>query len=694
MANKRHRKNRIVDWRLSIVSLLLSLLVMFSLSVPVAAAILTIKYVDIPKLDASKIDKLPQRTRIYAADKSVLANFYFQNRDSVKLSDVPTNLQGAVIAIEDHRYYEHGGLDIRSISRAFLNNVKSGRVSEGGSTITQQFVKNAFLSNEQSVARKIREAGLSYQLEKKYSKKKILELYLNTIYFGNGAYGAKTAAEIYFAKPLSQLSLEESALLAGLTKSPNEFSPYNHPEAAKKRRNEVLSKMFEFHYINKTEYEQAAAGDIQVIPDQEIGYRSAPYFVDFVRQTIIKKVGAKKFLRGGLNIYTTIDPKTQRYAEESIENTFNRPGDPSASLVSLEPKTGFIRAMVGGKDFRSDEFNLAVQGRRQAGSSFKTFVLVTALKQGLSPNKSFNGSSPVTIRLPKPGPDWQVKNYGNHSYGAIPISEATVKSVNVVYAQLVMEVGANNVVETAKQMGITSPINANPAIALGGLTHGVSPLEMASAYSTLATGGKHTSPKAISKITDRQGHTIYQAKITTKRVLDADIAYQANSILKEVVDRGTGTGANIGRPQAGKTGTSQNLRDAWFVGYTPALSTAVWVGYPHNSVEMNSVHGMSVTGGSFPAHIWKIFMEKALRNIEVADFVGPDGIHTPTVAKTQPRVKKAPALARKTPPPPEPEVAPKPEVAPTPPPPPPATPPPPPESPSEPPPEPDTTTTP
>lgn len=673
MLKKPSHQQKLVDFKLFLVSLLLSLIAVSVFTVPVAATIMTIQMIDIPKLNEKKLGMSAQRSKILAADGSVLSTFYFENRENVPLGQVPEHFRKAVIAIEDHRFYDHNGVDYKSISRAFISNVKRGGVVEGGSTITQQYVKNTFLNNERSVARKIREAALAYQLEKKLTKDQILELYLNTVYFGNGAYGTKASAEVYFGKSLDQLTLADTALLAGLTKSPNEFSPYHNPEKAKARRNQVLQAMFDNGFIGEAELRGAVVQEMNLRPPQDAGFQNAPYFVEYVRRLAIKKLGKDRFLSGGLTIQTTIDPKAQAYAEDAVAGILNRPGDPSASLVSIDPRTGHIKAMVGGRDFRSDEFNLAVQGRRQAGSSFKTFALVAALEKGISPNTPFSGSSPITIRMPKPGPDWSVKNYGNSSYGTIPLSEATVKSVNVVFAQLIMRVGAKNVAKTAKKMGIKSHVESIPAIALGGLTHGVSPLDMASAYGTLANNGRYVKPVAVTRMVDSKGQVVFEAKSKPRQVLDTGVVFQANNILKQVVARGTATNARIGRPQAGKTGTSQNLWDAWFVGYTPDLSTAVWVGYPKKNVEMNSVHGISVTGGSFPAKIWNSFMSRALQNVPPSDFANPGG----TTESEQPnnngrnqrkRVAPRPQPSEPvTPPPPTP--APPPPVENTPPPP-------------------------
>lgn len=576
----------------------------------------------LPKLDEKGFDRMPQRTKIFAADGKLLTIFYHENREQIGIDQIPDNLIRATIAIEDQRFYEHGGVDPRSIFRAMLSNFKQGRVVQGGSTITQQLVKNVFLNNERTFDRKFREAVLAYQLEGKYSKKKIMELYLNTVYYGNGAYGTKTAAELFFGKKPKELTVDEAALLAGLPKAPSRFSPYIDPAGARSRRNVVLKRMLKMKFINRTQYELALAKDLTLRAPQTKSSNAA-HFVEYVRQTLKEKYGNKRLYGGGLNVYTTIDLRMQEAAEKAISGTLNRPGDPSAALVTVDPRTGFIKAAVGGRDFESDQFNLAIQGRRQAGSSFKTFVLVTALARGISPDTVFSGASPISIRLGM-GQNWSVKNFGGSSMGSMPLREATVKSVNTVFAQLIMRVGAGNVSRMAHKMGITSPVDALPSIALGGLSRGISPLDMASAYGTLANQGSHVAATPISKITKMNGEVVFEAKPQPSPAVDKNVASAATQILQEVVQRGTGKRAQIGRPVAGKTGTSENLTDAWFVGYTPQLSTAVWVGYPKAKIPMDSVHGISVVGGSFPAEIWQKFMSEAMKGMEVMGFAGPE----------------------------------------------------------------------
>lgn len=576
---------------------------------------------DMPKLSLGKPIESAQTSKIFASDGTLLADFFVeQNRVLIPLSDISLHLQHAVVAIEDERFYEHQGVDLRAIARAVYINLKSGRVVEGGSTISQQYVKNSFVTPEKTMSRKIKEALLAYRLEQTFSKKKILEKYLNTIYFGQSVYGTQTAAQFYFSKDAKDLTLDESAFLAGLIRSPNYYSPLTNPQKALVRRNTVLRRMADLGFITKEEAEAAMPLPLKISPPRQ-KVTAAPYFVEYIKQGLIDKYGANMVFKGGLRVYTTLDPKMQQAAEEAIAKVLDKPDDPSASLVAIEPRTGYIRALVGGKDFNVQKFNLAVQGHRQAGSAFKTFVLTSAVDQGISPTKVYQ-SSPITIKLP--AKDWEVHNYTEGSGGPpMTVRSGTIHSVNAVYARLVMDVGAENVVEMAKKMGIETPLDPFPAIALGGLRIGVTPLEMASAYATLANQGTYVKPTAVIKITDATGKLLFKAKRKEKQAMDSSVAYIVTDILQDVVRSGTGTRANIGRPTAGKTGTTQNYRDAWFVGYTPDLAASVWVGHPQGQISMTRVHGIRVAGGTFPAQIWARFMHRALEDTPPSDFPVP-----------------------------------------------------------------------
>lgn len=596
--------------------LVFSVIIIAILSVVVASYIK-----ELPLLSKENITEKAQTTKIYSSDGTILTNLFAeQNRIIIPISEIPQNMQNAVVAVEDERFYEHKGVDLKAILRAIFINLKSGKVVEGGSTITQQYIKNSYVSQKKVFSRKIKEAILAYQLERTLSKKEILEKYLNTIYFGQSIYGIETAAQMYFGKHAKDLSLPESAMLAGLIKSPNYYSPYANPEKSKQARNSVLKKMAKQKLITKKEAKTAIESPLVVQPIKA-PKTIAPYFVEYIKQILIDKYGANMVFKGGLRVYTTIDLKMQKLAEESVGSALNKPDDPSASLVSIDPRTGYIKAMVGGKNFEAKKFNLAVQGRRQAGSSFKVFVLTAAIESGISSSKIYS-SSPLVIKLP--GKDWEVHNYTEGSGGSpMNLREATIKSVNAVFARLIMEVGPKNVVDVAKKMGITSQVDPNPSIALGGLQYGVSPLEMASAYATLASEGIYRPPTGITKITDGWDKTIEEQKIEEKEALNPAVAYTVTDILKDVINYGTGTKAKIGRPAAGKTGTAQNYQDAWFVGYTPELSTSVWVGHPEGQIPMTKVHGIRVAGGTFPAQIWGKYMKKALEDTPVSDFPKP-----------------------------------------------------------------------
>ncbi|TLM71363.1 MAG: PBP1A family penicillin-binding protein [Actinobacteria bacterium] len=583
---------------------------------------------DVPQIDDLKAQQKgrDQTTVILDKDGGVLAKLYAEeNRTDVKLADVPPALRNGVVAVEDKRFYEHKGVDPLGILRAFLTDVKEGEAAQGGSTITQQLVKQAFLTAEKTAKRKIREAVLANRIESRMDKDEILELYLNTIYYGHGSYGVEAASQAYFGKHAKDLSLAESALIAGVIRSPGNYSPYLQPDAAKERRDLVLRLMAEQGYITAAEQAAAAATPVKTagLKGRQV---AAPYFVEYLKAQLIAtgKVTDSQIYRGGLTIRTTLDPKMQKAAEAAIAGTLDRESDPSAALVALDPKTGAVLAMVGGRDFATQQFNAAVQGHRQPGSAFKPFVLATALGAGVSPEAAFE-CGPMTLKVPG-APDWKVTGASGGRTGKMRLREATEQSVNSVYAQLILQVGADETVETAEKMGISTKLNADPAIALGGLETGVSPIEMASAYGTLANGGTATQPYGIVQVTNQSGAELLAVAPKPSAGIDPAVAYLETDMLTGVITRGTGTAAAIGRPAAGKTGTTQEYRDAWFVGYTPDLVAAVWVGYPEAQREMTNVHGRKVTGGSFPAQIWAKFMKAALAGRKAAGFVKPDGL--------------------------------------------------------------------
>ncbi|MBC7229512.1 MAG: PBP1A family penicillin-binding protein [Actinobacteria bacterium] len=594
--------------------------------------------IGLPRLDSLGKLRLDQTSKIIAADGTVIAELHGeQNRENVTLDQICENLREAVIAIEDERFYQHGGVDWRAIARAFWTNVVQGQVVQGASTITQQYVKNTLTGKERTYWRKVEEASLAFQLERRYSKDKILEMYLNDVYFGQGCYGVKKACEVFFHKQPSELTLGEAALLAAVIRIPNYYSPYLNPGAAEARRNLVLDKMRDLGYITASEAAEAKAQRVEVGEDkmvkpipEESPSTVAPYFVEYVKKYLYNLFAGDQDLRarfgdlspddiifrGGLRVYTTLDLDMQRYAEEAIASTLDRPGDPAAALCAVDPRTGEIKAMVGGKDYSEQQYNIAAQGGRQPGSAFKVFVLTTAISNGISPYKTYD-SSPTTLEFPD-GTKWKVGNAEGSSYGTINLYAATVRSVNVVYARLIRDVGPQRVAQMAQAMGIKSNIPPYPSIALGSCE--VNPLEMASAFGTLAYNGVYVPPTCVLRITDAGGEVLYEHAPKGKRVVREDVAAVVNSILQDAVRHGTGRAARIDRPQAGKTGTTDNYADAWFCGYTPDLSAAVWVGYPQGLVPMRSVHGITVYGGTFPAQIWKKFMEKALKDVPASEF--------------------------------------------------------------------------
>ncbi|GAB4258496.1 MAG: PBP1A family penicillin-binding protein [Thermoleophilia bacterium] len=593
----------------------------FTLGLQTAAAVGR----DVPRLDQQKAVVLAQTSRIYAADGTLLAYLYGgENRTVVGGERIPQVVKDALVAVEDERFYQHKGVDLRGVLRALVRDVEAGEIVEGASTITQQLVGNLYLDRrDTSFTRKFREMALAWQLESVMSKDEILDQYLNTVFFGSNAYGIQAAARTYFDKDPKDLTLAEAALLAGLPNAPTAYNPRIHPAAARERRNVVLAKMYSNGFITYEEYRQAAESPLDLAPTSPYTKVQEPYFVAYVRKQLIDMFGEDMVFKGGLTVETTIEPKYQQYAQEAIASTLDRPGDPSAALVAIETRTGYIRAMVGGTDYDSSKFNLAAQGRRQPGSAFKTFALTAAVEMGINPYTTYYESMPLELDIPGSREPWRVKTYGGNYYGTSSLVQATLRSDNTVYAQLALDVGADRIVDVAHRMGITSRLTPNPAIALGGLTYGVSPLEMASAYGTLANQGVHAEPTAILRVKDAEGKVIWEAEPKKTQAISAGVAYVVTRILEQNVQRGTGTRARLDRPAAGKTGTAQNYQDAWFCGYTPQVSTAVWVGHPEAQIEMRNVHGIRVTGGSFPAIIWGKFMRQMMKDYPAEDFVRP-----------------------------------------------------------------------
>ncbi|HZO60875.1 MAG TPA: transglycosylase domain-containing protein [Solirubrobacterales bacterium] len=563
---------------------------------------------------------------VFAADGSRLG--YIQSdeiRTPIPLQRIPESMQAATIAIEDERYYEHGGVDYEGIVRAAFKNLEAGKAVEGGSTITMQLVRNLYVGRERTLERKIREARLAEELEDQHSKRWILQSYLNSVPYGTvdgqTAVGVQAAAQTFFDKPAKDLTLEESALLAGLPQAPSRLNPFQNKRDALERRNKVLSKMAELGYITHARAQEARRAKLGVRRgDLYIKIRE-PFFFDFVKQQLIDKFGVNTVRKGGLKIYTTIDPKLQTAGRNAIDSTLNYAGDPSSAVVAIDPRTGYIKAMASSSKYKHNQYNLAAQGHRQPGSAFKTFVLTTAVKRGVNPYSTSYVSRPLDLQTRDYGP-WKVQTYDQSYSGSMNVARATLKSDNTVYAQLDLDLGPQSVADTAKEMGITTKLDGYPAEGLGGLKRGVSPLEMANAYATLASGGIRNKPIAILRVKFPDGDVEELGKPKRERVFSDAVAYEVTKILKQNVTQGTGTRANINCPSAGKTGTTDNFNDAWYDGFTPHLATAVWVGYPDALKEMRSVHGISVAGGTFPAMIWNKFMQVA-KGKNCSDFPRP-----------------------------------------------------------------------
>lgn len=616
---KRQNKTRARNIAVVFVSALLGIVLLLgAVGAVTAAALLDSWLTDLPDPDKPGAFEVARSTRIYSADGKLLARLYLENREVIPISRISTDLIDAIVAVEDERFYAHNGVDPVGLARAVVVNLQEGFGEEGASTITQQYIRNTILLDERtdiSIARKVREAYLAMELEKRYEKRDILEMYLNAIYFGEGAYGAQAASRTYFAKDADELTLAEAAMLAGLPQQPSRLSPYDNPDGALARRNEVLADMHKNGYITRDEMEEARDSKVALkrAKDPEGGIYFAPYFVAHVKKELQAKFTPAVVFKGGLTVYTSLDTKMQRAAEKAVKNKLGSSG-PEAALVAIDPRNGHVKALVGGRNYGKNKFNLATQGHRQAGSSFKTFTLVTAIDQGMPPSFGVDSSSPAAIPT-KPKP-WIVSNSEGKGRGVISLASATYGSVNTVFARVAWEIGANKIAKTARRMGIKTKLPAYPSIALG--TAGVTPYEMASAYGTLATGGIYNAPVVITKVNDSSGEQIFVAKKRAKRVLKPEVAYAATNVLKGVISSGTARRAQIGRPAAGKTGTSQNYRDVWFVGYTPQLATSVWVGY--RSERTIFVNGAHAFGGTVCAPIWADFMKSALRGKRKLDF--------------------------------------------------------------------------
>jgi penicillin-binding protein 1A len=576
-----------------------------------------------PALQSLKERNVGANTELLAADGTRLG--FLQADDlsqPVSGKELPQVLKDATVAIEDERFFHHQGVDYEGIIRAAVKNFLSRKTVQGGSTITMQLVRNLYTGEKArsglaGYQRKIREAKLADQLENKHEKSWILEKYLNTVPYGTvggqTAIGAAAAARIYFDKPVSKLTLRQAALLAGLPQAPSAYGPFQHPESALRRRNEVLGKMADLKMIAPERARREMARPLGVKLGRYFREKRESYVFDYVKDELYKEYGPQVAL-SGLKVHTTIDLRKQEEARNAIASKMGNIG-PSSAVVTVNPRNGRILAMASSGKYDKSQFNLAAQGHRQPGSAFKTMALMTALRQGVDPDRTYYTSvSPTHIDDPVCGPPFDIKTYSNSSGGRMTLRQATLKSDNSAYIQLAADLGPDKIAQTAHDLGIRTKLNGFCGETLGGLKIGVSPLEMATAYATIADGGYRNRPTIITKIDFPDGRSELPARWRVKRVkaFPDGVTAKAVDILKANVQGGTGTHANIGCPAGGKTGTTDFNTDAWFVGFTPRLATAVWVGYPNDRTRMNGLYfGRNVDGGTFPADIWGAYMREA-----------------------------------------------------------------------------------
>ena len=583
---------------------------------------------DLPTLDAIKARQIGANSSVYdgtGASLGVLASE--ENRQPVASDAISPWMKQATVAIEDRRFYDHSGVDARGIVRAALRNIAAGRVVQGGSTLTQQLISQIYITKERTFDRKLREALLAMQLEQRFTKDEILTAYLNTVFYGNNAYGVEAASQTYFAKTAEELTLAEAALLAGLPQLPSYYDPYANPDAALERRRQVLAAMRETGDITAKQEAKANAAPLELKRGRVYGKVRESFFVRYVADELASDpdFGDAAVRAGGLRIETTLDPRLQSQARAAMKSILKTPGDPDAAIVAIRPKTGEIVAMASTRYFRKDQFDLASQGRRQPGSTFKTFTLATAVEQGIDPRATRYMSAPFSWQPDPESPVWQVGTAGGDYGGGVTLENATLASDNTVYAQLAIDVGPDNIADMARRLGVRrSELVPVPSITLG--SSGVSPLEMATAYATLANGGVYNPPTAVKAVKDADGNVLVGRRDRSVRVIQDGVAAEVTRILGENMYAGTGTGARTsdGRPQAGKTGTTDDHTDAWFCGYTPDLAACVWIGYPDETKPLYNIEGVgAVSGPTLPADIWHLFMDAALADVPAREFRAP-----------------------------------------------------------------------
>jgi penicillin-binding protein 1A len=616
-----------------------------AVSLAVAASafwVLTILPHSLPSVTQLESFDPSEGSKIYDENDELITEFHVERRIFVPLAQIPPALRNAIVATEDSRFYSHFGVDPMGIARAVYQNFRRGRIVEGGSTITQQLAKVLFLTPDKSLERKLKEAVLALELERRYTKERILEMYLNQIYFGQGAFGVEAAARTYFGKPVSELTVAECALLAGLPKAPATYSPFEHPEAARRRRATVLARMVDTGALKPAEAKRLGEASLDLLPPEK-RRTTGQYFLEYVQQQLEAQYGADIVFKGGLHVYTTLSPPMQVKAERALRDGLKalesrrtvavsaakekaapaapeRPPDrPEGALLAIDPQTGYIKAMVGGYDFFRSEFNRAVQARRQPGSAFKPFVYIAALESGQTP-ASIVDDSPVEYPVGRNNKPWKPDNYDRKHRGPITYQQALEESINVAAVKVLERNGIRHTVEVARRLGVESPLVENLSMALG--TSDLTLLELTSAYGALANQGTWMRPTAIRYVLDPQRKLLEENTPQGKQVLSPEVAYVATYMLRGTIERGTGVAAKaLGRPAAAKTGTTNDYSNAWFIGYTPHLVTGVWVGY-----DRPRSLGKDETGSRVAVPIWTTFMSEALAGTPIENFPQPDKV--------------------------------------------------------------------
>jgi penicillin-binding protein 1A len=605
---------------------LILILTLFAALIGGGAGYMIFSIWDLPEINLLEQYKPSITSRVYSDDNRLIAEFFVENRTPVAFTDIPDMLVKALIATEDTRFYSHHGIDLRGIARALYRNIRARKVVEGGSTLTQQLSKVLFLNPERSYTRKLKEMILALRIEQRYTKQEILSLYLNQIYFGSGAYGVEAAARIYFGKHAKDLNLAECALLAGLPRTPTYYSPFKSPQSALGRRAYVLNRMRADGVISREQAEEAKTAPLPVHAAVKAG-GTAPYFIEYVRQKVEERFGSSILYSGGLNIYTSLDGDLQKYAEQAVEAGIvniesrhrHRVRSPlQAALFAVEPASGRIRAMVGGRDFGRSQFNRAVQALRQPGSAFKPVIYATALDRGFSASDILD-DSPLTIKLDR-NKNWTPVNFSHTYQGGVTLRKALTQSLNVPTIRLLQKVGIDETIQFARKLGVKSRLNPYLSLALG--SSDMTLAELTSVYAVFANHGIRIGPISILTITDSTGRILYTNDAVPTPAIKPETAYLITDLLKAVIDQGTGWKAReLGWPAAGKTGTTNDYRDAWFIGYTPNLVTGVWVGYD----DQTSI-GPRETGARAALPIWLDFMKKALADRAPEDFIAPEGV--------------------------------------------------------------------